>query len=411
MSHIADLIVIGAGPAGLSAAVEAAQQGWRVIVLDEFPQPGGRILGQFHEEPGHGWWIGRHIATQLVDRANTLGVIIRCGTSVHSVQWNEDAGTWIARLPDESLTGRYLLLATGAAEVPTPVPGWTLPGVMSIGAAQVLTNVHYVKPGQRGLIIGVNVLSMAIARELSVSGVSLAGIVLPPSSSFATEAAQPASVLHGMAKLAHLAPTPLLRAGGRLIKSPSSARLAARLLPRSGLKIWDIPLLLRTATVSINGREQVESVTVVDLDGRGGPLAATRRDLAVDFVALAGGLYPLAELAAVLGCPFVYVDELGGHVPVHDEQLRTPIPRLHVAGSITGVESAQVAIAQGALAATSICADAGCFGLEGEARVREAIGRVRAVRAAALIQFHPRITAARERLYADAGIASQAPTS
>ncbi|OZB98921.1 NAD(P)/FAD-dependent oxidoreductase [Paenibacillus sp. XY044] len=391
-----DLLIVGAGPAGLSAAVEAASHHLRVAVVDEFPEPGGRMLGQFHEEKGH-WWVGRQVAGQLLDRCSSLGVEIRCGASVHSLL--RSGRHWILRTSEGSLQARNVLLATGSAEIPHPLPGWTLPGVMSIGAAQVMANVHYVKPGRRGLIIGVNVLAMAISRELSVSGVSIAGIVLPGMGPISGKEASPKESLQELMGLAHLAPSPLMRIGGKAANALGLTGFVSRFIPRSGIKIWDIPLRLRTVAVSINGRNQVQSVTLADVNDKGAIIPGSQREELVDFVALAGGLYPLAELASVAGCPFVYAEELGGHIPVHDEQMRTPVEGLYVAGNITGIESALVAMAQGRLAAVTICSDEGVLDQHHEREVLGAMQHVRSVRASALIQFRPGIQVAREQFY------------
>lgn len=395
-SPLFDLLIVGAGPAGLSAAAEAAGHGLGVVVLDEFPEPGGRMLGQFHEEKGH-WWVGRREAEQLLEKCAALGVEIRCGISVYGMARQDDR--WVVRTTGGALAAANVLLATGAAEIPRPCPGWTLPGVMSIGAAQVLANVHYVKPGRRGLIIGVNTLAMAIARELAVSGVPIAGIVLPGPGPLSGEDASPKAVLAKLMGLAHLAPSPLLRIGGKIAGSLGIVGPAARFFPRSGMKIWDIPLLLRTAAISINGTDRVESVTLADVTGTGEVIPGSEREERVDFAALAGGLYPLAELAAVAGCPFVHVPELGGHIPLHNEQLQTPVKGLYVAGNITGIESALVAMAQGRLAAASVCGDAGVLGTRRESKLLEAAQQVRRVRSSALIQFQPGIADARERVY------------
>ncbi|GIO60099.1 NAD(P)/FAD-dependent oxidoreductase [Paenibacillus cineris] len=391
-----DLLIVGAGPAGLSAAAEAASRGLCVAVVDEFPEPGGRMLGQFHEEKGH-WWVGRQVAEQLLGNCSALGVKIRCGVSVHSIL--RSGAVWVLKTSEGSMQARNVLLATGSAEIPHPLPGWTLPGVMSIGAAQVMANVHYVKPGRRGLIIGVNVLAMAISRELSVSGVSIAGIVLPGIGPITGKEASPKESLKELMGLAHLAPSPLMRIGGRAVNALGMAGFVSKFIPRNGIKIWDIPLRLRTVAVSINGRSQVQSVTLADVNGEGAVIPGSQREELVDFVAIAGGLYPLAELASVAGCPFVYAEELGGHVPVHDEQMRTPVEGLYVAGNITGIESALVAMAQGRLAAATICGDTGLPGQHHEREVLEAMQDVRRVRASALIQFRPGIQEARDQFY------------
>ncbi|TYP78911.1 NAD(P)/FAD-dependent oxidoreductase [Paenibacillus methanolicus] len=391
-----DLIIVGAGPAGLSAANKAAEYGLRVTVIDEFPEPGGRMLGQFHEESGH-WWVGKQIADELIAEAGRRGVRIRCGVSVYGMLKVDDRFEVSTSIG--ALFAPRVLLATGAAEIPMPVQGWTLPGVMSIGAAQVMANVNFVKPGRRGLIVGINVLAMAIARELSVSGVSLAGIVLPPAGPLAGAAAKPKDNLELLMGLSHLAPSPILRMGSRIARSCNLAGWIANFFPRKGIRMWDIPLQLRTAAVSINGNERVESVTLAQVDAKGEILDGSQWEEPVDFVALAGGLYPLAELASVAGCPFIYTPELGGHLPLHSEQMRTPVEGLYVAGNITGVESALVAMSQGRLAAASIGVDADAIGSGGDRIVAEAMEEVGRTRAAALIQFQPGIAEARRGIY------------
>ncbi|MDP4095389.1 FAD-dependent oxidoreductase [Paenibacillus sp. P96] len=396
MSSRARLLVIGAGPAGLSAAAAAAEQGMQVTVLDEFTEPGGRMPGQYHEQGRKGWWVGKHVADELIARCRELGVDIRCGVAVHGMEYTT---TWGIFTSCGLFTADYVLLATGAAEIPVPLEGWTLPGVMSIGAAQVLTNVHYVKPGERGIIVGMNVLSMAIARELSVAGVKIAAITLPCTNPLAGAAASPTASAKLLLRLAGLAPAAWMRIGGRLAAALRMEGLIARCYPHNGFRLWDIPIRLRTAVLSVNGSDRVESVTLVRVAPDGSPIPGSEHDEPADFVALSGGLYPLAELAAVAGCKFAYSPELGGHVPLHSERMETPLQGLYVAGNITGIESGLVAMAQGRLAAASITHAAGLAGADGERRVQEAIREVHAVRENALIQFHPGITGARAQLY------------
>src|SRR5699024_7777128 len=142
-----------------------------VLVIDEFPKPGGRLLGQLHQEPDGEWWNGIKETEILLDQANRLNTDIRCGISAHHIEQTTEG--FSVHTNDGVFKAENILIATGAAETAAPVPGWTLPGVMSIGAAQVMTNVHRVRVGQKGIIIGVNVLSAAIARELQLAGVGL----------------------------------------------------------------------------------------------------------------------------------------------------------------------------------------------------------------------------------------------
>src|SRR5699024_11968796 len=103
-----------------------------------------------------------------------------------------------------------------------------------------------------------------------------------------------------------------------------------------------LPIYLRKAFLEIMGSEIVESVSMCTVSSTGKLVKGTEETILVDFVCIAGGLYPLAELAAVVDCPFVYIEELGGHVPVHNEEMQTPLPGVYVAGNITSIESAKV---------------------------------------------------------------------
>ena len=116
------------------------------------------------------------------------------------------------------MKSHYLLIATGASERHIPIPGWTLPGVMSIGAAQVMSNVHRVKPGESCIIIGINVLSLSIADELKMSGLDVEAIILPYSPQIDKEASEPKAVIAKLMYLTHLAPSRLLRILGVLGK-------------------------------------------------------------------------------------------------------------------------------------------------------------------------------------------------
>ncbi|GIO08460.1 sarcosine oxidase subunit alpha [Brevibacillus reuszeri] len=386
-----DVLIIGAGPAGLSAAIACARHGLSVRVVDEFYRSGGRLLGQLHQEPNGTWWNGIAEAARLDQEARSFGVEISCGISVYNVTRTADG--WVVSTTDGEIATPLLLIATGASETAVPVPGWTLPGSMSIGAAQVMTNVQRVRVGQRGVVIGVNILSVAIARELQLAGIKVDRMILPPHSVLTGNAGQPEAVMRSLLRVAHLAPSPLIRFGSQLMNGNWMQRLGVSLYPSKGFSMWGIPIQLRTAALEIVGNEQVEGVRIARITPDGQPISGTEELIPADFVCIAGGLSPLAELAAIAGCPFAYVPSLGGHVPIHDERMRTPLPGLFVAGNITGIESAKVAIAQGTLAGLSISSTHGA--LTDQSLLQEAIRQVEHVSQNATIQFHPEIRAGR----------------
>ncbi|MED3726283.1 FAD-dependent oxidoreductase [Priestia filamentosa] len=388
-----DLVIVGAGPAGLGAAISAAENGLKVYILDEFVKPGGRLLGQLHEEPDGKWVNGIEEAQKLYDRAIELGVNILCGVSVYDLVKSQNG--WCVYTTDKIIESKCLLLATGASETPIPIPGWTLPGVMSIGAAQVMGNVHRVKAGEKGVIIGVNVLSVAISRELQLCGVRIENILLPPPSLISGDLSNPEKMMESLLRLSHLAPSPLIRFGGKWV----SPKLGARLYPKNGFKMWGIPIQLRKTALEIVGEEQVEGVRIANISATGTVIPGTEKVIEADFVCIAGGLTPMSELAAVAGCSFSYVPELGGHVPLHNERMQTNLKGLYVAGNITGVESAKVAKAQGNVAGLSVARELNALTDRADEKINEAIKQTIETRRKALIQFNQGIEEAREALH------------
>ncbi|NEU31987.1 NAD(P)/FAD-dependent oxidoreductase [bacterium LRH843] len=391
-----DALIIGAGPAGLSAAIACCEWNMHVLVIDEFPKPGGRLLGQLHLEPGGKWWNGIDETRILLENAKQFDTDIRCGTSVYHID-KLDHGFRVYT-NQGIFDAENLLIATGAAETPAPIPGWTLPGVMSIGAAQVMTNVHRVRVGNKGIIVGVNVLSVAIARELQLAGVELHSMALPALNPITVDHGNPKKVMKELVRIAHLAPSAFIRSGSKFAKVDWVQNLAVKFYPKKGVKMWGMPIHIRKAVTKINGTDKVESVTICDITAKGKYITGSEKTIDVDFVCIAGGLYPLTELAAVIGCPFQYIEELGGHVPVHNEKMETPLEGLYVAGNITGIEGAKVARAQGTLAGLSMARRKTQNVRDIEQRIHEAKQNVKAIREKATIQFHPRIDIGRSKM-------------
>lgn len=390
-----DVVIIGAGPAGLAAAIVCREHDLSVTVLDEFSKAGGRLLGQLHEEPNGEWWNGINEAGSLVKQAKALHTDIRLGYAVHHIETTKDH--FVVHTNTEVFPTRNVLIATGAAESAAPIPGWTLPGVMSIGAAQVMTNVHRVKVGNQGVVVGVNVLSAAIARELQLANINVHSMALPARNIVSEEEANPRKVMERLVRIAHLAPSAFIKFGSKFAVFPFIQKFALRFFPKSGVKMWDMPIHLRKAIKEINGKDKVESVTMVHITPDGEIVPNSEEIIDVDFVCIAGGLYPLTELAAVVGCPFYYAEELGGHVPIHNEMMETPIEGIFLAGNITGIESAKVAREQGKVAGYSIVKrvkDDDSI----QTSIQNAMDQVKETRQAATIQFHPHIESGRKNV-------------
>ncbi len=356
-----DLVIVGAGPAGLAAAAEAARHNANVVVVDESPQPGGRLPSQIHREPrgaaGHGsksWSNGAAKAETLTHEAQTAGARILCGVAV----WGIFPDWYVALAPTDSsramrdcptgLEARAVLVATGAGQNPLILPGWTLPGVITAGAAQTMINVHRVLPGRRAVIIGIDPLGLAVAQLLVTVGAQVLGVFLPPANGLQPGPTSPKAAIQALAEFSAYAPGVLMTLAAKAGKYMST--FAAACFPQGGLKIEGFPLMLRQSALSISGSQSAETVEIAGLSSDGQLKSGTEFQLQADIVITSCGLSPLVELAQLAGCPLHYFPEMGGWVPVHSDRFETPQAGLFIAGSISGVEGAGVAEIQGRIA-------------------------------------------------------------
>ncbi len=347
-----EVLVIGSGPAGLSAANMLGQWNIDTLVLDEYPLAGGRLLGQLYRD-GQSWWIGRQVAARLVDDIHDKSsVTLAVGTSVASLEVGDGGFKATLSGGKSDVTAKAVLVATGSAEIPIPLPGWTLPGVMMVGAAQVMANVYQVRPGRRGIIIGLSALAFAVAEELSWAGVDLAGIVLPMDYEYSRWLGTPLDHWRRLQGFLGAAPT-WMRAMGWLFHHDTWLSHAMAWAPHQGIRVAGTRLRPNVAALEIIGTHQVEGVWLSRLNAQGRAVGQPWLE-PVDFVGLSGGLRPVSEL--VDGAQVAMHRSPGGmyDVPIFGSVGQTSRPGLYVAGNILGIEGARIAMAQGELAAVGL---------------------------------------------------------
>lgn len=168
-----DLIVVGAGPAGLSAAIEAAKLKMNVIVFDENEKPGGQLFKQIHKFFGskeHKAKIrGFKIGQDLLKEAEELGVTV-CLNAVVSGMYMDKELTVKINNQIHHVKGDSIIIATGAAENMVTFEGWTLPGVIGAGAAQTMMNLHGIRPGQKVFMLGTGNVGLVVSYQLLQAG-------------------------------------------------------------------------------------------------------------------------------------------------------------------------------------------------------------------------------------------------
>ncbi|MEU0677821.1 NAD(P)/FAD-dependent oxidoreductase [Streptomyces sp. NPDC006172] len=351
------LAVIGAGPAGLAAALAAAARGVRVVLVDSAPGAGGQYYRQPADALGarrpqalhHQWrtWerlregLTAHVdagrITHLSDHQVWCVERLSAGFEVHAL---------VGTRQEDSVAVRTdgVLLATGAYEKVLPFPGWTLPGVVTAGGAQAMLKGGLVLPGRKAVVAGTGPLLLPVATGLAAAGAQVVGLV---------ESADPRDFARRARAL-----------GGRPAKLVEAAGYAVRLMSRR------VPVMARHVVLEAHGPDRLEAVTVARLDAAGRAVTGSERRLPCDTLAVGHGLLPHSDLAEGLGCRLD-----GPNVHVDDEQ-RTDVPGIWAAGEATGVGGAALSLAEGHLAGRS--AAARLLGAAPDLRGRAAPVRARA---------------------------------
>ncbi|MFJ2256826.1 NAD(P)/FAD-dependent oxidoreductase [Streptomyces sp. NPDC087844] len=337
MSERPRLAVIGAGPAGLVAALAAAARGVSVVLVDAAPEAGG----QFYRQPAAGLGARRPQALHHQWRTwrrlrDGLAAHVGAGRITHLTEhhvWcveREAASFAVHALlgpeQEESVVVRAdaVLLATGGYEKVLPFPGWTLPGVVTAGGAQAMLKSGLVLPGRTAVVAGTGPLLMPVAVGLAAAGAKVAALV---------ESADPRGFLrHARVLAAH------------------PDKLAEGALYAAELARYRVRVHVRHTVVAAHGTDRLEAVTVAALDSDGRVREGSEWRVPCDSLAVGHGMLPHTDLAETLGCRLD-----GVNVAVDDEQ-RTDVPGVWAAGETTGIGGAALAMAEGRIAGLSIAA-------------------------------------------------------
>ncbi|HWQ43095.1 MAG TPA: FAD-dependent oxidoreductase [Desulfosporosinus sp.] len=315
-----ELIVIGAGPAGLSAAIEAASWGMKVIVFDENALPGGQLFKQIHKFFGskkhHAKIRGFRIGETLLKEAEESGVEVRLKATVMGIFANKEI-TVMNGDHIEHFKGDNIIVATGASENMITFPGWTMPGVIGAGAAQTLMNLHGIKPGNKVLMVGSGNVGLVVSFQLQQAGCKVVAII----------DASP-------------------KIGGYGVHAAKVARTG-------------IPFYLSHTIVRTAGEDCVSGAIIAEVDSHWQVIEGTQKELEVDTICLAVGLSPMSQLARLTGCDMFDAVEKGGLVPRCNEYGETSIPGLFCAGDVAGIEEASSAMIQGRISGLAVAKRSG----------------------------------------------------
>lgn len=320
-----DLLVVGGGAAGMTAAAFAAEAGLDTVIVDERTLPGGQfykqaVPGSLDRRARDAQFEG---GRQLVDRLAASGAMRLAPAEVVSAHAGlrlvvHEAGRLRLIHP------KRLLIATGAYERPWPVPGWTLPGVMTTGAAQTLLRSYRVLPGRHVVVAGNGPLNLQVAVELLEAGAKLEAV-------------------------AELAAPPGWRDAPAILRMAASMPelLSQGLRYRKILKRAAVPVLPATRLAGIERNGATLAARLEDADGE-------VRSVEADAVLMGYGFQPANDILRMLGAAHRYDAGRRQLVTEVTAAGETSVGSLYAAGDCTGLQGAHAAIANGAIAAAEI---------------------------------------------------------
>lgn len=344
-----DVLVVGAGPAGLAASIEAAKAGADVLLVDLNMKPGGQLFKQIHKFFGssahRSGTRGFDIGLKLLEEARNAGVEIWLQSTVVgafpgniiAIEKGIDGG----QKEVITLKSKKVIIATGASENVVRFKGWTTPGVMGAGAAQTMINVNHVKPGNKIVMVGSGNVGLIVSYQLMQAGCDVVALI---------EAAP--------------------KIGGYAVHAAK--------IRRAGVPIYT----KHTVVEAIPGEDgTVCKVVIAEVDNHFNPIPGTEETIEADVVAIGAGLKPATDMVKLEKCQLTFNGPFGGFIPLHNDKMETSKSGVYVAGDATGVEEANTALEEGKIAGISAVESLGLISSKDAEKARiEIWGRLEALR-------------------------------
>ncbi len=329
-----ELAIIGAGPGGLNAAITADQLGLKTILIDSYTQAGGQY---FMQNPPD-FSIQRLTPTEIegqrfINRLEKTKVNVIFNTLVWGIFKEGKELNWLIALygPKKPyyIRADHVILANGAYDTPVAFPGWTLPGVITCGAALNLIKAQRIAPGTKALVTGTGPLLLSAGAHLIEAGVKVLSIcesnhILRKSlSHIGTMLDQQHRLLEGAYYF------------WSIFKGKSPYRTG-----------WSIKEAL--------GKQHVEGAVITRIDSEGKPEIGSERKLDVDLVVTGYSLTPNSGLARLIGCQMEFQAMHGGWIPQRNENLETTQKGIYAIGDGAGIAGAENAMLEGQIAAVDV---------------------------------------------------------
>ncbi len=357
MKNSKNIVIIGGGPAGIAAAIEVVRGGAYCTLIDEAPQIGGQVYRQtskhfqVSEKPLTPEQLrGKNLLAEFNEVADHIEVL--SSTSVLGI-WKSHEILWASEGTSGIIHADQLIIAAGAYERPVPFPGWTLPGVMTVGGVKSFIKTMYVKPGQRAIVSGTGPLIISTATRLHEIGVEVLAV---------------------------------LEAGNPPWSSPlfseewSDVDFARNIVEDlDELKRNNIPLLFNHVVCEAHGKNEVSSVTYSPVDGHDWkPLKDQATTVDADLMIVGFGFVPNSELTQLAGCRHEFYQGIGWFV-WKEELMQTSIPWILSVGDSSQISGAILAEEEGRIAGVKATESLGFVSAqEAKKRYEKPLRRIRA---------------------------------
>ncbi len=330
MGERPDLLVLGAGPAGVGAALAAAKVGVDTVIVDRAPAAGGQV------------YRAPRFAAEFSDPASTYGNRLREALTKSPAEtvfgcriWSVDGDFRVDGIDScgpRTWWPKTIVVAVGTTERVIPFQGWTLPGVYGLAATTLLLKSEALLPGNRTVVAGSGPLLAAVAQGIVAGGGEVAAVVDSASSG------------------EWLASIPAL------LSRPKDLRRGLSWV--IDIKRAKIPIYFRHAVTEVTDRGDGLSVTVAPVDDSGRCVARKPViSLTADSLSIGNGLTPSTEITRLLRADHVYNASAGGWVPVVGHGQRTSVKGLYAAGDGTGIAGADAALLEGKIAGYQVARD------------------------------------------------------
>lgn len=360
-----DLAIVGAGPAGMAAAVRARELGLSVAVFDQNQGPGGQVYRAIEKAGGPlvGLLGPEYAAGVDLARAfRSSGAAYHPGTSVFEIARGGSVGC-LGPKGAYVLRPAAVLIAAGAMERPVPFPGWTLPGVMTAGAVQTVLKGSGIVPDETTIIAGTGPLTYLLARQLLAAGAPVAALI---------DTGDPAS------------------------RRPAMRHLPAALI--SGWELWRglrwLHGLRRTGLRRITGARVLRAVGDGAVEAVEFEHSGRREALRCSLLVVHEGVVPNTHLAMASGCKHRWNEFQAAWQTETDSFGRTSVRGIYAAGDGAAIGGAEAALLRGRLAATAIAQDLGRIDAPEAARLTapalRRLGRLGRIRRFLDLHYRPR---------------------